>query len=523
MCKKFTKRTFVLFILFLSIILCFIYYSNYSVPGKVTEVLSTAGANNSELKKVIDYYKNKQESKKLLAAYYLIEHMQDQYHYEGVGVNEYGRFFNAIDSLSEKDQSFSRVWDSLQGQYSLLKPGTASIVKDIKCLRADLLIQHIDAAFDAWNYPWAKQLSFNEFCEYILPYKLVNENPELWNKGIQKNYKWLLDSMRTSTSPVKACLFVNQKLRQSKWVNTSLKRFWDYKYSDLDKIFKKVQTKGCFYSTQYSAYILRSMGLPVAIDFTPYWANKSGGHEWDALILNGKPLPFIGTESDPGKTKVEAAFARKRAKIFRRTYSMQENNPLKFVKKESDVPILFRDTHIHDVTASYEPVSDVHIKLDREISTARIAYLCVFSGQDWKPVCWGQVDKNGYGYFKDMGRDIVYMPMYCEDEQMYPAATPFILRRSGKVDILSVHKVHHRPITLQSIGPNGDEIVKDKEYELFYWDPISEWTSLGKIKAESKVLKYENVPEDALLIIHSNHNSRIERIFTYESGHQKFW
>ena len=35
------------------------------------------------------------------------------------------------------------------------------------------------------------------------------------------------------------------------------------------------------------------MGIPVAIDFTPHWGNRTNNHTWNALVLpNGKATPF---------------------------------------------------------------------------------------------------------------------------------------------------------------------------------------------------------------------------------------
>ena len=92
-----------------------------------------------------------------------------------------------------------------------------------------------------------------------------------------------------------------------------------------------------------------------------------------------------------------------------------EGTSVKETKNIIEVPELFRDAHLLDVTSRYMPVSNVDIKLDREISTAKISFLCVYNRQGWRPVCWGQVNKNGYGDFRNMGRDIAYLPAYCEE------------------------------------------------------------------------------------------------------------
>ena len=45
-------------------------------------------------------------------------------------------------------------------------------VEDCSIITADYLIQNINIAFEDWQRGnWAKGITFNEFCEYLLPYK----------------------------------------------------------------------------------------------------------------------------------------------------------------------------------------------------------------------------------------------------------------------------------------------------------------------------------------------------------------
>lgn len=46
---------------------------------------------------------------------------------------------------------------------------------DAEKIKASYLIKNIEEAFKVWNKPWNLFLTFEEFCEYILPYK-VNLN-----------------------------------------------------------------------------------------------------------------------------------------------------------------------------------------------------------------------------------------------------------------------------------------------------------------------------------------------------------
>ena len=61
----------------------------------------------------------------------------------------------------------------LAAEYAtLLPPETTTGQKDIEILTKDFLILNIDAAFREWhNSPLLRNLSFDEFKEWILPYR----------------------------------------------------------------------------------------------------------------------------------------------------------------------------------------------------------------------------------------------------------------------------------------------------------------------------------------------------------------
>lgn len=45
---------------------------------------------------------------------------------------------------------------------------------DAATLDRGFLIRHIDHAFEVFGYPWCRDLSFDEFCEKVLPYRIGN-------------------------------------------------------------------------------------------------------------------------------------------------------------------------------------------------------------------------------------------------------------------------------------------------------------------------------------------------------------
>jgi hypothetical protein len=82
------------------------------------------------------------------------------------------------------------VMDSLGYRYERGEP-----LYDIQVITADYLIENIDDAFRAWEYPWAQHLSFDDFCENVLPYRGQNEPLSSYRKGFMEQFSWLPDSL----------------------------------------------------------------------------------------------------------------------------------------------------------------------------------------------------------------------------------------------------------------------------------------------------------------------------------------
>lgn len=68
---------------------------------------------------------------------------------------------------------------------------------------------------------------------------------------------------------------------------------------------------------------------------------------------------------------------------------------------------------------------------------------------------------------------------------------------------------------------DGNDIIKGELYELFFWD--KKWISLGRKKATKYVLKFQNVPNNSLLLLKNLTKGTEERIFTYENEKQIWW
>ncbi|WP_348051029.1 hypothetical protein [Mucilaginibacter sp.] len=518
--------------------------NNSRTPEDIARVIRLAGDNGKELELVLGHYSSVGDSLKLRAAYFLIRNMEEQFHFEGPGVDQFdliakkidslatikqGYFKKVIDSSTAVDPVFDtlsplrtyqrKVLDSLQ-KATGYKFDNVHRVKDITTIHSEILIDDIDYAFKAWQLPWCRKRSFDQFCEFILPYKIFNEQPTLWRKEVFTQFSDLIIKMRNEPDLKKACLLLNRDLKKRFYLEGS-----HFKYG-LDLSFKELdllKMGKCSDANHYAAYVMRGMGVPVANDFTPNWANKNKGHDWLVLLNGLRNQSFVGCESDPGLDKIYFAghryMERRCSKIFRHLYAPVPSNPI-FDSDEDETPAFVSERDHQDVTDQYIPVSTINIPVLNPKST--VAYLCVFNNNKWNALAASKV-ANGTARFSGVGRDIAYNVMEYQDETLQPISEVFILNKNGAVHFLNVKPGKHQTVILFRKYPEDDsnKIKIKGSYKLFYYN--KGWISLGRQEATTDSLIFTNVPSDVLLVLRNLKEGSQERIFTIENNKQKWW
>ncbi|MDE7459242.1 MAG: hypothetical protein K2M77_10295, partial [Muribaculaceae bacterium] len=307
-------------------------------------------------------------------------------------------------------------------------------VSDCQIITADYLIKNIDRAFEQWRTnPWLRHLDFDQFCEYILPYKVKELQPlDNWREKFSSVYADELHPLDYcdlyAGSAYRACRTLNEAYRRDIRPGI-INRKWVKVYDVENRL--KVPYGMCSDYTYLTAVIFRSVGLPVACDHTPHWGNQRLGHSWNSLLAqNGKTVPFVGmvinTEEGP-------IIDERLPKVFRSTYSA--NPDLKKLNLTGEyVPHFFRNIFQKDVTDEYVATSDVDI--DCRGINGKTAYLCVFGDNDWTPVDYGEINW-GKARFKSVGRNIVYLPVcYSDNGSRKAISAPFKLNFDGSVTYL---------------------------------------------------------------------------------------
>jgi hypothetical protein len=158
----------------------------------------------------------------------------------------------------------------------------------------------------------------------------------------------------------------------------------------------KIKTGTCLNQAAISTYIMRTMGIPVVHEYIPQWGTRSRGHDFSAVLnREGEFIDFLGGQHAPG----ENIIAEQPPKVFRSTYTIQENELIMNIDDFSDIPPILQNLFFIDVTEKRVKVANVEIKTELiPPSKTEYAYLCVFNNRKWIPMSWGKI-KRGRAYF----------------------------------------------------------------------------------------------------------------------------
>lgn len=426
--------------------LLFLTYNSFIVFAQeknyLEEALKYAGDNRIELEKVINHYKSNSLKKK--AAVFLIENMPGHYSYEDTSYSN--KYYNEIDRVAEIYQNKSeRIKDSLYRSVTNQYTKYPRVVEDIKCIISSFLIDNIDSSFEVWQHgEWATHLNFDEFCEYLLPYKVC----EIQDLDHWKEY--FKDFCNGSIQQLHYChLFENAAYYACETVNRALRDKVSPRLINEDQLpvrrmstLSKIPFGICDDYTILALAVMRAKGIPTVMDFTPQWPYRSQGHSWNVLLeTSGKKVVFKGAGDGPAHPHKEE---HRMAKAFRSTYAI--NREIRNIQlTERYLPATFTP-FMKDVTVEYQATTTINVPIQSS-TNHKYAYLAVFDNANWVPIYWGKIEE-GKVLFKEMGRRVFYLPAYYEAGSIKPFADPVLLKANGEIQQLKPDKTFKQTLVL---------------------------------------------------------------------------
>ncbi|MFM7052322.1 MAG: hypothetical protein ACKOYN_09345 [Planctomycetota bacterium] len=485
------------------------------LSARIEANLAKAGANRGQISAFLEGCADSGDPQKLAAARFLVANMDGHGFARIALVAKDGREipYEALDHASLNDAK--KALDAIETQNPGADFARTRFDSDLEHASAAFLRAHLDEAFDAWRtYPWAKSISFEAFCNHILPYRGSNEPLGAWRAPARERLAALC-AQNAGETDVRA---VGEKVRATvhPWCG----------FSDIFYLHPTDQSYGemcerklgrCEDITNMVSFGMRSVATMCASDYTPWWAASDNNHAWEVVLDaagNGR-----------------AGLAGRAAKVYRKTFAHQPDS-LGAIKPDGvQVPRWLSGTHYIDVTAQYQPVTDVTVALDGLRDGERYAYLAVFNGGAWRPIHWGHV-KDGRATFTAMGRSICYLPMTHRDGADVPAGPPFVVCQDGIAHTLAAKDAASIALAATTTKPDIQDpdtgvvkvrtVVKpDAAFELFVWR--DGWKSAGRIEKGRESHLFEGLSADGLYWLVEDGSERLERIFTVDGGKQVFW
>lgn len=310
-------------------------------------------------------------------------------------------------------------------------------LKNNKNILPDSLRLTLSRACETWQQtPWNDRYELNDFLEYILPPQIADEPIEYyWRQDIPIRFdiaRTEADDIRSLAQKINRKISVNED--PSAWKNPTM----GYTASISGRFGK------CDDRAILATMAMRSAGIPAAFEFVPNWGSNNNGHSFCSVILPNDSIAVFQDVNDKGDN---ALLSQKAPKIYRRMYSEQKNTPLYKYRKTEELPPLFQDFKIKDVTNRHQ-IGTQNLKLplpknDRN----QLVYLSVFTPREWIPVAYAEnrgkntvfedigdgSNRNGLESAKgeNVGNGIVYVPVLYTNKQVVPCHRPIIVSNEG--------------------------------------------------------------------------------------------
>lgn len=408
--------------------------------------LRAAGKNKPELKAVLRHYRMEdKDEEKLRAAKYLIANMPAHYSYrDTAAINSY--YSKALEILGtgpSPDWQRDTLRQIGDREYAGL---TRNIIPDVEVITADYLIYSIDRAFHEWRTrPWSRHLTYNEFQEWILPYKVTElQSFDAWRDTLPAHYT---DSISTvppddvQRNSISGAIEIVRGEIHSKQSAIGHRVIWEDRGSIPMRsaaTWVRMTYGSCLDYVTMGTAVFRSVGLPAAVDQVPSWGRNSEGHSWyvflsdrgreeptiNSLII-GAGMPFYTNERIP--------------KVWRTAYTINRD----MVKYRNTAKYVYPfDLCKEDVTSHYTRTSDLEIETDKEqtakLTDKKYVYIAMAvnsGGPQWRVLDLG-ILKRGKAHFKNMGREMLYIALGYDGRKLIPISRPFILHKSGSVEYI---------------------------------------------------------------------------------------
>lgn len=459
---------------------------NFSTKKQLVNVLPATKLNKKELEKILNHYEK--DNLKQQTAIFLLENMSYHFSQEEYFISPTGEKYRPDITLCSGKEAVEAHCDSLIRQgYRINK----QIVYDYSTIDSSFLVNNIELAFEAWQKPWARNVPFEDFCRYILPYRVQAEEISGLRKEIMERFLPILDSAKVET-PLEACILLQKHLKGIiKYENTGLPL-----YPTIEETYRSgiAQCEGL---CNLGTFIMRACGIPVTIDQT-IWTKMDLGHVWCTVLDNGKFYSFDPEGQQPILHTQDFSRIRnlRPAKVYRHRFDPD----FSVINKDDDGYTTFlKSPLIYDVTNEYlDKTVQIKVAIDKKSirqGKSNQVYLRAYNHYEWLPIAIGQ-RKDSLCYFENVVGDNIFMVADSpEGNGLRNITVPFYVDRDGNIRKFIPQKQYKQTCTLSKRKKKRDQV-----HTLHYWDTDRHmFIPLDYASETDTTQTYNNIPGNALL------------------------
>lgn len=392
---------------------------------ELAKALDRAARNRKELMEVLEHYENDPE--KLAAAKFLIRNMHGHYSYQGAELDSLETF---LAQLTRKEVNFFFTPDQLKRweKFSFINLPRKD---DLRSVSADMLIENIDLAFKQWKErPWNRDLSFDDFCELILPYSISDDQPVKWRRLYADHYNHILDSIYQGSDVIEAALVMLKHIQNEKWIYN-------------DQLLTPHRTATNLFHNRVGfrrdwcdllIYAMRSCGIPVTTDNILFSPDNHHSYQWvvvrDPITSDYYPIGFDDYIPDRSR---RPSSPRTIGKVYRQSYARQEDR-MTALNDIRSLPVRLNNPFLHDVTSQYFGQNGATVEI-RPTDSKMMAYLGLWTGGSWEIVDTGR--RNGDRVtFNDLEPGVIFVPVRHTTEGFVPCGDAFYITNDSTVKTL---------------------------------------------------------------------------------------
>lgn len=445
----------------LSYLAIFLSSCSYSENKYFEYALELADKNAKELESIQRHFQN--NKKKSTMSLFLINNMIGKQTVDSKSIEKSQLYFNSFIIYFNTQGRYKNdiqyiICDSIKQLYPYAE-SHPRYLSDLQHISADFLIRHINYCFHIWQqYPWCKDIDFDTFCKYILPYTTNNCYWEQAADFFEQKYATLRDSVCHKSYKEIGKIIAEDidKTFVQNWVLFSQKH-----KGLLPTTFEnlaKAQIGTCLEANIYKIAALRANGIPAALNTFPNWGNANSPHFWTEIIgdehieklYDNTQRPYISdsdilvdnifwknTYSPTVKDTlphVSIQYCRTIPKVYRINYEIQQN--CLALRAKEEIPDFFRNPGIEDITDKYIVCKDIEVPLWDNKHKKEYVYLCCYDDNNWIPVGWS-IPRKKQALFTKVGVNVLYLPAYYENGAIIPAGNAFILKENGELKCFS--------------------------------------------------------------------------------------